>query len=238
MFTPSTKAEIGAHDENISVDAHVRDRRRGATARAAGGVARVYSAARDHAAPKGIIIADTKFEFGLDRRRGHARRRGADAGLLAVLARGRRYEPGHGQPSFDKQYVRDWLEAPGWDKTPPAPALPADVIAKTSEKYIQAYELITGRDVRARKRLEANEPQKRHATTATRSRARARPARARASAKPKREAGDIAPTRPQEAGGQDRRSRALRRASPARSPCRHPPSTPGDEEAAPHLVDR
>jgi phosphoribosylaminoimidazole-succinocarboxamide synthase len=104
----------------------------------------LYSAARDHAAKRGIIIADTKFEFGLI------------DGVVTLVDEvltpdssrfwpAATYAPGAGQPSFDKQYVRDWLTASGWDKTPPPPALPADVIARTSETYIKAYELITGR---------------------------------------------------------------------------------------------
>jgi phosphoribosylaminoimidazole-succinocarboxamide synthase len=144
MFTPSTKAEIGTHDENISVHrmSEIVGQEHGSALLEAS--MSLYSAARDHAASRGIIIADTKFEFGLI------------DGVVTLVdevltpdssrfwpAAG--YEPGHGQPSFDKQYVRDWLVASGWDKTPPAPALPADVIAKTSETYIKAYELITGR---------------------------------------------------------------------------------------------
>ena len=104
----------------------------------------IYSRAAEYAKTRGIVIADTKFEFGL-----------VD-GVVTLVDEvltpdssrfwpADTYEPGHGQPSFDKQYVRDWLEASGWDKTPPAPKLPADVVAKTSEKYVQAYELITGR---------------------------------------------------------------------------------------------
>jgi phosphoribosylaminoimidazole-succinocarboxamide synthase len=144
MFTPSTKAAIGLHDENISVQRmfEVVGAEYGAALQEAS--VAVYSAARDHAAPKGIVIADTKFEFGLVD--------GAVTLVDEVLtpdssrfwpASG--YEAGHGQPSFDKQFVRDWLVASGWDKTPPAPSLPPEVIASTSEKYIQAYELITGR---------------------------------------------------------------------------------------------
>jgi phosphoribosylaminoimidazole-succinocarboxamide synthase len=144
MFTPSTKAALGDHDENISVQRmfEIVGREHGAALQEAS--VAVYSAARDHAAPKGVIIADTKFEFGL-----------VD-GVVTLVdevltpdssrfwpALG--YEAGHGQPSFDKQFVRDWLESSGWDKKAPAPSLPADVIAGTSEKYIQAYELITGR---------------------------------------------------------------------------------------------
>jgi phosphoribosylaminoimidazole-succinocarboxamide synthase len=144
MFTPSTKAAIGAHDENISVQRmfELVGAEYGAALQDAS--VAVYSAARDHAAPKGIVIADTKFEFGL-----------VD-GVVTLVDEvltpdssrfwpAATYEAGHGQPSFDKQFVRDWLVASGWDKTPPAPVLPPDVIASTSEKYIQAYELITGR---------------------------------------------------------------------------------------------
>jgi phosphoribosylaminoimidazole-succinocarboxamide synthase len=144
MFTPSTKAEIGTHDENISVRRMfdiVGEEAGSALQEAA---VSLYSAARDHAAKRGIIIADTKFEFG------------TVDGVVTLVDEvltpdssrfwpAASYEPGRGQPSFDKQYVRDWLTASGWDKTPPPPALPADVIAKTSETYIKAYESITGR---------------------------------------------------------------------------------------------
>lgn len=143
LFTPSTKAEAGAHDENISfeemstiVGVDVAERLRELSLS-------VYSAARDHAARKGIIIADTKFEFG--RVRGQITL--VDEVLTPDSSRfwpADTYAPGHGQPSFDKQYVRDWLEESGWDKTSPPPRLPAEVIEATSAKYIQAYELITG----------------------------------------------------------------------------------------------
>lgn len=143
LFTPSTKAEIGTHDENISfeqlneiVGADRADALRSTSVS-------LYSAARNHAASRGIIIADTKFELGL-----------VDGELTLVdevltpdssrFWPADDYEPGRSQASFDKQYVRDWLEASGWDKTPPAPTLPPDVIKGTSERYIQAYELITG----------------------------------------------------------------------------------------------
>jgi phosphoribosylaminoimidazole-succinocarboxamide synthase len=144
MFTPSTKAAIGLHDENISVQRmyQIVGAEHGAALQEAS--VAVYSAARDHAAPKGVIIADTKLEFGL-----------VD-GVVTLVDEvltpdssrfwpAATYRAGHGQPSFDKQYVRDWLEASGWGKTAPAPSLPPDVIAGTSERYIQAYELITGR---------------------------------------------------------------------------------------------
>jgi phosphoribosylaminoimidazole-succinocarboxamide synthase len=143
MFTPSTKAEIGQHDENISVHRmyELIGEESGSALQEAS--IAVYTAARDHAAPKGIVIADTKFEFGL-----------VD-GVVTLVDEvltpdssrfwpADTYEPGHGQPSFDKQYVRDWLEASGWDKQALAPNLPAEVIARTSEKYIEAYQMITG----------------------------------------------------------------------------------------------
>jgi phosphoribosylaminoimidazole-succinocarboxamide synthase len=144
MFTPSTKAEIGAHDENVSVHRmfEIVGEENGSALQEA--AVALYSAARDHAAKRGIIIADTKFEFGVID--------GAVTLVDEVLTPdssrfwpAATYAPGAGQPSFDKQYVRDWLTASGWDKTPPPPALPADVIARTSETYIKAYELITGR---------------------------------------------------------------------------------------------
>ena len=142
IFTPSTKAAIGAHDENISFEGmveligadHAEQLRDASLA--------LYSAARDHAATRGIIIADTKFEFGLV----DGEVTLVDEVLTPDSSRfwpAEEYEAGHGQPSFDKQFVRDWLEGSGWDKTPPAPALPEDIIAVTAEKYVEAYELIT-----------------------------------------------------------------------------------------------
>ncbi|MBN2847761.1 MAG: phosphoribosylaminoimidazolesuccinocarboxamide synthase [Coriobacteriia bacterium] len=143
IFTPSTKAAIGDHDENISFEhmveivgaEHAEQLRDVSLA--------LYSAARDHAASRGIIIADTKFEFGLV----DGEITLIDEVLTPDSSRfwpAEEYEPGHGQPSFDKQFVRDWLEASGWDKTPPAPSLPEDVIIMTAEKYVEAYEVITG----------------------------------------------------------------------------------------------
>ena len=144
IFTPSTKAEIGLHDENISFAraAEIIGAEAATTLRDKS--LAVYSAARDHAAARGIIIADTKFEFG------------TVDGVVTLVDEvltpdssrfwpADTYAPGASQPSFDKQPVRDWLEASGWDKTPPPPALPADVVAATSARYIHAYELITGR---------------------------------------------------------------------------------------------
>jgi phosphoribosylaminoimidazole-succinocarboxamide synthase len=143
LFTPSTKAELGAHDENIDfaraeqllgadIAAQVRD----------ASIA-LYSQAAAYALTRGIIIADTKFEFGLD-----------DAGRLYLIDEvltpdssrfwpADQYQPGSNPPSYDKQFVRDWLEASGWDKQPPAPELPADVAAKTGEKYREAVARLT-----------------------------------------------------------------------------------------------
>jgi len=143
IFTPSTKAEIGDHDENISFERMVEIIGEDAANELRDTSLAVYSAARDHAATRGIIIADTKFEFGtID-----GKVTLVDEVLTPDSSRfwpAASYAPGSGQPSFDKQYVRDWLSASGWDKTPPPPALPADVVARTSETYIKAYELITG----------------------------------------------------------------------------------------------
>ena len=143
IFTPSTKAAIGDHDENISFERMVEVVGRDAAEELRDKTIAVYSAAREHAAARGIIIADTKFEFGtID-----GRITLVDEVLTPDSSRfwpADTYEPGHGQPSFDKQFVRDWLEASGWDKVAPAPELPAEIIDATSAKYIQAYELITG----------------------------------------------------------------------------------------------
>jgi phosphoribosylaminoimidazole-succinocarboxamide synthase len=144
IFTPSTKAEVG-HDEAIDFDQAadlVGDRDLMARLRDAS--IGLYRFAADHARERGVILADTKFEFGLD-----------EDGALTVgdevltpdssrywPADG--YEPGHGQPSFDKQFVRDWASASGWDKTPPAPAIPDDVVEGTRARYVEAYERITG----------------------------------------------------------------------------------------------
>jgi len=142
IFTPSTKAAIGAHDENISFEQMVEIIGADHAEQLRSASLALYSAARDHAATRGIIIADTKFEFGLV----DGEVTLVDEVLTPDSSRfwpAEEYEAGHGQPSFDKQFVRDWLEASGWDKTPPAPALPEDIIAVTAEKYVEAYELIT-----------------------------------------------------------------------------------------------
>jgi len=150
IFTPSTKAEAG-HDENIPfgkakkiVGADIANQAREMSLR-------LYKAGRDYARQRGIIIADTKFEFGLY---------GGDAssptsGKLILIDEvltpdssrfwpADEYQPGRSQPSFDKQFVRDYLETLDWNKTPPGPTLPPDVVAKTSAKYLEAYERLTG----------------------------------------------------------------------------------------------
>jgi phosphoribosylaminoimidazole-succinocarboxamide synthase len=145
IFTPATKAEVGDHDENVDFDRAaeiVGDRelleelRRLSIA--------IYELGTAHARERGIILADTKFEFG---RRPDGTIVLGDEVMTPDSSRfwpADGYEPGRGQPSFDKQYVRDWAAGSGWDKTPPAPALPEDVIERTRALYLDAYERITG----------------------------------------------------------------------------------------------
>ncbi|HEY5187725.1 MAG TPA: phosphoribosylaminoimidazolesuccinocarboxamide synthase [Solirubrobacteraceae bacterium] len=144
LFTPSTKAEVG-HDEAIDFGGAVEligDRELAERVRDVS--LALYEHAADHARANGIILADTKFELGLD----------AD-GLLTIgdeictpdssrFWPADTYEPGRGQPSFDKQFVRDWASGTGWDRNPPAPPIPDDVVSRTREKYVEAYERITG----------------------------------------------------------------------------------------------
>src|SRR4051812_6455301 len=146
IFTPATKAEIGDHDENIDFDRAaeilgdrdlLEELRRLTLA--------IYSFAADHARERGIILADTKFEFG---RRADGTIVLGDEVLTPDSSRfwpADGYEPGHGQPSFDKQYVRDWASGSGWDKSPPAPELPDEVVTRTRELYEDAYERISGK---------------------------------------------------------------------------------------------
>jgi len=146
LFTPSTKAEEG-HDENIS-EAQVRELI-GAeqTARLRDTSLQLYSRARDYARKKGIIIADTKFEFGLDK---NGELTLVDEVLTPDSSRfwpADSYKPGQPQPSFDKQYVRDYLETLDWDKRPPAPALPPEVASATTARYLEAYKLLTGKEL-------------------------------------------------------------------------------------------
>ncbi len=146
IFTPATKAEIGDHDENIDFERAaeiVGDR--GLMAELRRVSIDLYSHAAEHAGERGIIVADTKFEFG---RHAGAEVVLADEVLTPDSSRfwpADRYQPGRSQPSFDKQYVRDWADEAGWDHSPPAPELPADVIEQTRAKYVEAYERITER---------------------------------------------------------------------------------------------
>jgi phosphoribosylaminoimidazole-succinocarboxamide synthase len=145
IFTPATKAELGDHDENVDFDRAadiVGDRglldelRRLSLA--------IYERGAAHARERGIILADTKFEFG---RRADGTIVLGDEVMTPDSSRfwpAQGYEPGRSQPSFDKQFVRDWAADSGWDKTPPAPELPGDVVEGTRERYVEAYELIAG----------------------------------------------------------------------------------------------
>ena len=145
IFTPATKAEIGAHDENISFDQVEKMIGNALAARVREVSIRLYREAADFARERGIIIADTKFEFGTDAAGDLVL---IDEVLTADSSRfwpADEYRPGSSPPSFDKQYVRDYLETLDWNKTPPAPRLPAEVIAKTSEKYREALHRLTGR---------------------------------------------------------------------------------------------
>ena len=143
LFTPSTKAEAGAHDENISFAKAEELLGKELAAKVRDVSIALYKEAAEYALTRGIIIADTKFEFGLD-----------NAGALHLIDEALTpdssrfwpadsHAPGANPPSFDKQYVRDWLEAQNWNKKPPAPALPADVAAKTTEKYREALTRLT-----------------------------------------------------------------------------------------------
>ncbi len=144
IFTPATKAELGDHDENIDFDRAAEilgDRPLLEELREL--TLALYGFAAEHARERGIILADTKFEFG---RRADGTIVVGDEVLTPDSSRfwpADGYEPGRGQPSFDKQYVRDWAAGSGWDKSPPAPELPDDVVARTRELYVDAYERIT-----------------------------------------------------------------------------------------------
>ena len=150
IFTPATKAESG-HDINISEEEAGRIIGADLIARLKALTLEIYSRGVEHAATKGIIIADTKFEFGLV----GAGNPDTDVVLIdEVLTPDSsrfwpraEYEPGHGQPSFDKQFVRDYLEEIRWNKQPPVPSLPDEVVRKTRDKYVEAYRLISGREL-------------------------------------------------------------------------------------------
>lgn len=147
IFTPATKAEIGDHDENISFqrtvsiigefDAQALQRH----------TLQLYSAAHDYAATRGIILADTKFEFGVDL---EGKICLGDEALTPDSSRfwsADTWKPGGAQPSFDKQYVRDWLLASDWDRKSPPPELPPEVVEKTRERYLSAFTILTGRNI-------------------------------------------------------------------------------------------
>jgi phosphoribosylaminoimidazole-succinocarboxamide synthase len=144
IFTPSTKADVG-HDEAIDFEGAVRLVGDRAIAERLRDVSiAVYEHAADHARSRGIILADTKFEFGLD---AEGQLTLGDEVCTPDSSRfwpADEYEPGRGQPSFDKQFVRDWASSTGWDRNPPAPPIPDDVVARTREKYVEAYERIVG----------------------------------------------------------------------------------------------
>lgn len=143
IFTPSSKAAVGEHDENISLQQCADLIGADMAAQVAKVAIALYTQAAEYALTRGIIIADTKFEFGLDAN-----------GVLHVMDEvltpdssrfwpAESYAVGKNPPSYDKQYVRDWLESCGWDKTPPAPALPDDVAKRTSDKYMEAFVKLT-----------------------------------------------------------------------------------------------
>ena len=148
LFTPASKSLNGEHDENISFDAMVGQvgAETAETLRAL--TLAIYARASDHAEACGLILADTKFEFGIVAEAGQETIILADEALTPDSSRywpRQGYAPGGPQASFDKQFVRDYLERVGWDKQAPAPALPEDVIRKTREKYFEAYRLLTGK---------------------------------------------------------------------------------------------
>ena len=155
IFTPATKAESG-HDENISEAeaGHIVGHER--IARLRDLTLAIYQRGVEHAETCGIIIADTKFEFGLARRRADSAEAADELVLIdEVLTPDSSrfwpkadYRPGQGQPSFDKQFIRDYLERIGWNKQPPVPSLPDDVVMRTREKYVEAYKRLTGQDLK------------------------------------------------------------------------------------------
>ena len=144
LFTPSTKAAVGEHDENISFEEAQKLLGAARAEEVKNATLALYTQAADYAASKGIIIADTKFEFGVDA-----------AGMLYLIDEALtpdssrfwpadQYKVGSNPPSYDKQFVRDWLESSGWNKQVPAPRVPVDVLQKTADKYREAQRLLTG----------------------------------------------------------------------------------------------
>ena len=142
LFTPSTKAELGKHDENISVAQAAELLGAETAAQVERTTLAIYEAGRTYAAGRGIIVADTKFEFGFIDGKLHL----IDEVLTPDSSRfwpADQYKPGQGQPSFDKQYLRDWLEKQPWNKQPPPPALPEEIIKATANRYQEAYDILT-----------------------------------------------------------------------------------------------
>ncbi len=142
LFTPSTKAELGKHDENISVAQAAELLGAETAAQVERTTLAIYEAGRTYAAGRGIIVADTKFEFGFIDGKLHL----IDEVLTPDSSRfwpADQYQPGQGQPSFDKQYLRDWLEKQPWNKQPPPPALPEEIIKATANRYQEAYDILT-----------------------------------------------------------------------------------------------
>ena len=144
IFTPSTKAEKGEHDENIPFETACDIVGTDVATRVRDAALTIYRTCAEFALTRGLILADTKMEFGL-----------LDDGRLILIDElltpdssrfwdADTYEPGRSQPSFDKQFVRDWLKDSGWNKTPPAPALPEEVVQRTQEKYTEAMVRLTG----------------------------------------------------------------------------------------------
>jgi phosphoribosylaminoimidazole-succinocarboxamide synthase len=146
IFTPSTKAELGTHDENISFEKMADLCGRDLAEQARDYTLKIYSRARELADKKGIIIADTKFEFGVynDELIIIDECMTPDSSRFWLKSA---YRPGGPQPSFDKQFLRDYLETLDWDKTAPAPPLPEEIIRKTADKYLEALTLITGSSI-------------------------------------------------------------------------------------------
>lgn len=145
LFTPSTKAELGQHDQNISPEEASRLLGEDVARKVQETTLAIYEAGRTYAASRGIIVADTKFEFGFV----DGELRLIDEVLTPDSSRfwpADQYEPGHSQPSFDKQYLRDWLSAQPWDMQPPAPALPDEVVDATARRYREAYHILTGKE--------------------------------------------------------------------------------------------
>jgi phosphoribosylaminoimidazole-succinocarboxamide synthase len=144
LFTPSTKAAVGDHDENISFEEAKKLLGADMAEQVKNATLALYTEAADYALTRGIIIADTKFEFGTD---ADGKLYLIDEALTPDSSRfwpADQYQVGSNPPSFDKQFVRDWLETSGWNKQPPAPAIPADILQKTADKYREAQRLLTG----------------------------------------------------------------------------------------------